>query len=240
MEKHIDYITGIVFIIIILLFFNSFIERDSYVKHTSLKKDGYLVFNNCLKSNVLNSLPNGYEFLDYSYTIKGCILSTFHRDVTSSQYVFNTLHPVYTYIVYYNNGPLLSLCPGSHNTVPLSFSQPVVIYGCKDSLTTEILFNCDVLHAGALSDLNEKRYVIQYKIAHKDDMKKLVHLKGIHKVEEGDCKNINEFYQLFLRKISLMCPYVFNHLFTQYLQEDQKSEFSDLMLKIYGKKFYNK
>ena len=39
---------------------------------------------------LLKHLPKDYVFLNYEYEIKGRTLSTFHRDVTSSQYEFNT------------------------------------------------------------------------------------------------------------------------------------------------------
>jgi len=41
------------------------------------------------KRQILKRLPPGYRFLDYTYTIDGCTLSTFHRDVTSRP---TTLH----------------------------------------------------------------------------------------------------------------------------------------------------
>ena len=81
--------------------------------------------------------------------------------VTSSQYIFNTKYPVYTYIKYYNNGPHISLCPGSHKIVPFNFNKAKIINGNKND---GYLFNCDLIHAGAMNNYKEERLVMQYKI----------------------------------------------------------------------------
>ena len=121
--------------------------------HRTLENDGFLVFmepdhnniekepSNALKKNTLSKLPSDYEFLDYSYAIKNATLSTFHRDVTSSQSIYNTTHPVYTLILYKYEGCLLSICPGSNFSAPFVYSQIVNISGPAG---TCFLFNSEI------------------------------------------------------------------------------------------------
>lgn len=194
----------------------------------TLEKDGFIVVS---PQNVLNELPKGYVFLDYIYTIDGCSLSTFHRDVTSSQYVFETTHPVYTFITYeYNGGAPLSLCPGSHKTVPMLYSSP------KTVNATSVLFNCDLVHAGTLNTERIPRKAVQYKLAHKDDLEKLKHLQGIRKYKYGDCRLLGH-KDVIYRLLSLHISYPINHLLTPYLQERK----NNTLCKIIGedKCFYN-
>jgi len=47
---------------------------------------------NVIKEKVLSNLPIDYVFLDYYYYIKGCTLSTFHRDVTSGKHKISNLY----------------------------------------------------------------------------------------------------------------------------------------------------
>lgn len=198
---------------LIVLYALKYLKEIKYNNYkTSLDKDGFIVFNNINNEDVLKYLPENYQFMNYSFTIKGCTLSTFHRDVTSSQYIFNSKHPIYTFIVYKNEGynPLLSVCPESHKTVPFTYSKPINIYGQNK---TSILFNCDLLHAGALNNLKNLRYAKQYKIIHKDDLEILNKLDNIHTEKIGDC-NISDNYEYINRKISLLFPYFFNHVLT--------------------------
>jgi len=114
-----------IFLIIIIIFFIILIisllyENDDNQSHLrTIENDGFIIINNPYnKQKVLSYLPDGYTFINYIYEIKGCSISTFHRDITSSQYLFNTIHPVYTYIIYHNTGKLLSIVPNSHKTIP--------------------------------------------------------------------------------------------------------------------------
>lgn len=198
----------------------------------SLEKDGLMLMDHPSKDDILRKLPEGYEFLDYIYTIHGCTLSTFHRDVTSSQYVFKTDYPVYTFITYEYDGPALSVCPGSHATVPILYSRPVTVNA------NSVLFNCDVVHAGSLNLEKKPRKAVQYKIAHRDDLEKLKHLKGIRKEKHGDCTKRNSVtLDVLYRKLSLIFSYIVNHHLTPYLQ-DRKS---NLLCKLIGEErcFYN-
>jgi len=208
-------------------------------RKTTLLRDGFIIFNHDnINEIVKNNLSKDYVFIDYLYTIKGCTLSTFHRDVTSSAFIHKTKYPVYTIISYYNSGPLLTLCPESHTTAPFLFQPPVIISG---NPKTTILFNCDLVHAGAINNLGDERLAIQRKICHKDDLERLSHLIGINKTNIGKCDKKNNNYYYFLRKISLIFSFVFNHLLTGFLQnKPQKDSISDYLInKYYIGDFYN-
>jgi ectoine hydroxylase-related dioxygenase (phytanoyl-CoA dioxygenase family) len=185
--------------------------------------------NRPTKQEVLNQLPEGYEFMNYKYSIDGCTLSTFHRDVTSSQYVFKTKHPVYTFITYEYDGTTLSLCPGSHKTTPFLLSRPITVN------SNSVLFNCDVVHAGSLNLEKKPRKAVQYKIAHRDDIQKLKHLEGIDKVKQTNCEKRR--LDVLYRKLSLIFSYIINHQMTPHLQNRE----SNLLCKLIGEErcFYN-
>jgi len=144
----------------------------------------------------LNKLPKGYEFIDYSYIIKHTSLFTFHRDVTSSQFIYNTKYPIYTSIIYKYGGDLLSLCPGSHYTYPFVNSH-IMNFNGKEG--TAFLFNSDTLHSGCHNNC-ERPEIVQYKICHKDDLYLLEHLIGKHVEKEDSCSI--SLYNYFLRKLS--------------------------------------
>ena len=211
----------LIFFIIILIGFSYECKLENY--NTNLYEDGFLFFNKRLPENeVLDYLPKGYMFLNYKYEIKGCTISTFHRDVTSSKYTFKTKYPTYTYAVYNNTNNLISLCPGSHMQVPFLFDCPKIIKSKEK--TNSILFNCDIVHAGDLLEYpNKERNLIQYKICHKEDAHLLSHLNNINKKVVDDCSNFNYIYELFLRKSSICFSYIINNWFTKYLQENQNN-----------------
>lgn len=225
------YISIILLIIVLMLIYA--MERKASTSYKpKLKKDGFLLMNHPDKDEILNKLPDGYVFLDYKYTINGCTLSTFHRDVTSSQYIFKTKHPVYTFITYEYDGPALSVCPGSHLSTPMLYSRPLTVNA------NSVLFNCDVVHAGSMNIEKKPRKAVQYKIAHKDDIEKLKHLNGIRKEKSGDCNKRNSVaLDILYRKLSLIFSYVVNHHMTPYLQ-DRKS---NILCKLIGEErcFYN-
>src|SRR6056300_1323397 len=215
---------------LMLIIFTVEIKAGSDYK-PNLETDGFILMDRPTADKVLEKLPNGYEFLDYKYTIEGCTLSTFHRDVTSSQYVFKTKYPVYTFITYEYDGAALSVCPGSHRTTPLLLSRPVTINA------NSVLFNCDLVHAGSLNLERKPRKAVQYKIAHQDDLEKLKHLEGVNKVKQGDCNKMNPKVVILNRKLSLVFSYIINHHLTPYLQNKE----SNLLCKIIGEErcFYN-
>lgn len=221
----------LVILLIIFALFVFTIERKATRNFKpSLEEDGFVTFDTPTKKQVLQKLPPGYQFLDYVYTIEGCTLSTFHRDVTSSQYIFNTKYPVYTFILYEHDGSTLAVCPGSHATTPLLVTRPIVLDA------KAVLFNCDVVHSGALNPEMKPRRAVQYKIAHHEDIEKLKHLRGIRKVKRGACEP-QTFTDTFYRKMSLTFSYVINHHLTPYLQNRK----SNIACKLFGEDrcFYN-
>lgn len=226
------FVLFLYFILILAIILIYLYETNDYYKfRRTLENDGYKVFNEFNKKNILNELPNGYEFIDYKYNIYGCSLSTFHRDVTSSQTYYKTKYPVFTCITYKNNGNLLTICPSSHKTIPYLLERPLIIKGKEG---TTILFNCDIIHSGAINEFGENREAIQYKICHIEDKNKLKHLIGINKTTKGNCKN-NWIYEYILRKISLFFPYFINHIFIKLLQEKPKK---DSLIDIFISKYY--
>lgn len=220
----------IVFLITLLIVSTRERTAPSNYKPT-LEKDGFITMDSPSEKEVLDRLPRGYEFLDYKYSIDGCTLSTFHRDVTSSQYVFKTKYPVYTFITYQYDGSALSVCPGSHKTTPFLLSRPITVNA------NSVLFNCDLVHAGSLNLEKKPRKAVQYKIAHKDDVEKLKHLEGIDKLKHGDCNKMNSGIDTVYRKLSLIFCYIINHHMTPYLQNRE----SNLLCKLIGEErcFYN-
>ena len=196
-KKRITPKTKYIFIIFVVVFFCFyFTEKNESSKNSSkytLEEDGicilynpeYATKKNIFEKDILRKLPTGYVFLDYVYKIENSSLSTFHRDVTSSQYIYKTKYPVYTAILYKYSGELLSFCPGSHFTYPFVWSR---ITNMSGSSGTVFLFNCDILHAGCDNDCILKRDVIQYKICHRDDVDKLKDLSGIRRLKrETEC-----------------------------------------------------
>jgi hypothetical protein len=217
------FVLYIILIIVILVYQ---IKEKPYNddKELSLNTDGFKIFNHDNINEIIEtSLSKDYIFIDYLYTIKGCTISTFHRDVTSSGFIFKTKYPVYTLISYYNRGPLLTICPESHTTTPFLFQPPQIIYG---NPRTSILFNCDIVHAGAINNFGEDKLAIQRKICHKDDLIKLKHLIGINKTSIGKCSNRkkNDNYIYTLRKLSLFFSFFINHVFTSFLLEKPKKD----------------
>ena len=180
-------------------------------------------------------LPVGYEFLDYRYSITGCSLSTFHRDVTSSPFLFKTRHSVYTLISYGSEGKLLSVVPGSQASVPFVWGAPRVI---DSTQAKAVLFHCDVLHAGVISR-DPQRLAVQYKIAHRDDLPLLAELQGID-VDKRETTSIALGYEWLSRKLSLMFPFLINHVFTRYLQRQSNTLLNRLLLTVFGRSFYNR
>ena len=196
-----------IFVALFLLFFALMVvlsiempDPDSSARNLGF--DGYELVPGGSLAAALKRLPKGYQYLNYRYTIDGCSLSTFHRDVTSSPYVFKTRHPVYTFAVYntpYGSVDLLSVCPGSHLTVPYLYASPMIISSNSGNTNTKnnntkppektgVLFHCDLVHAGAIppnQSFARTRHVEQYKIAHVDDLPKLRHLDNIDTTKSG-------------------------------------------------------
>lgn len=220
----------VIILILVVLYLFTIERRAPRDFRPTLEKDGFVLLDTPTKKQVLQKLPLGYVFLDYKYTIEGCTLSTFHRDVTSSQTIFHTKYPVYTFITYEHEGATLAACPGSHATTPFLFSRPVVLDA------KSVLFNCDLVHSGALNPEMKPRRAVQYKVAHREDVETLKHLHGIRKVKRGACTPSTVADTLY-RKLSLTFSYVINHHLTPYLQNRE----SNVLCKLLGEDrcFYN-
>ena len=210
-------------------------REPNLARPLTLSADGVELFPIFDKQAVLQRLPVGYEFLDYRYSITGCSLSTFHRDVTSSPYLFKTRHPVYTLISYGSEGELLSVVPGSQASVPFVWGAPRVI---DSTQAKAVLFHCDVLHAGVISR-DPQRLAVQYKIAHRDDFPLLAELQGID-VDKRETTSIALGYEWLCRKLSLMFPFLINHVFTRYLQRQSNTLLNRLLLTVFSRSFYNR
>lgn len=219
-----------ILLFVIIYIFIYLLESYEDGKHRELEVDGFCVLQNdkylttnkkpCyqLQQDVIQQLPDGYEFIDYIYTIKNVALSTFHRDVTSSKNIYKTKYPVYTLILYKNEGELLSVCPRSHQSYPFVWTRIVNIKGKKG---TAFLFDCDLLHAGCTNYCKE-REVIQYKICHRDDMDKLKHLQGIRKNKSGVCKITTG--SVWLRKLTYFFEFPINYLFYPFMIRRKSSD----------------
>ena len=173
---------------------------------------------NKLKQDALQMLPSGYTFIDYVYKIQNVALSTFHRDVTSSQHIYKTNYPVYTLILYKSWGDLLSVCPGSNTSYPFVWSNIVNISGEPG---TAFLFDCDVLHAGCTNECR-KRDVIQYKICHVDDLDKLAHLQGVRANKTDVCKIT--MTGKIMRKLSYFFEFPINYMFYPLMVKRENSD----------------
>lgn len=214
----------VVIIINILFTMIEFNTKDKY----SLDKNGIEIFYDeryltneiiplLLEKDILHILPDNYLFMDYTYTIKNSALSTFHRDVTSSQKLYNTTYPVYTAILYKTGGDLLSVVPNSDLQYPFAMNY---IHNISGKSGTVVLFNSDTLHCG-ISNGCKYREVIQYKICHKDDLHLLTHLQGIHKIKNNEipnnCVEINKMKIWLARKTSYLFQLPINLLFYPFM-----------------------
>ena len=165
------------------------------------------------RRKTLSYIPLDYLFLDYEYTIYSAALSTFHRDVTSSQVLYGCDYPVYTLIVYEYDGNLLSICPASDKSWPFVWSRIVNLSGHRG---TCVLFNSEILHAGQPNHC-QPRFARQYKICHKDDIKKLAHLQGVRATKDTEC--VDDLWSRMKRKISYYFAFLINHVFYPFLMQ---------------------
>ena len=209
------------FIVFILLHVYFFFESSESTENSirTLEVDGFCCFKingkdqKDERTKTLQRLPPNYEFLDYEYTIYSAALSTFHRDVTSSQTLYGCLYPVYTLIVYEYEGDLLSICPASERTWPFVWTRIVNLDGPKG---TCILFNSEMLHAGQPNQC-KPRFARQYKICHREDIQKLAHLQGIRATKNTEC--IDDLWSKMKRKITYYFAFFINHMLYPFLMQ---------------------
>jgi len=211
----------VIIIAVILIDTYYWFESDESTENSmrTLATDGFCCFHlddrdreeKDERVKALASLPPDYEFLDYEYLIHSAALSTFHRDVTSSQVLYGCAYPVYTLIVYEYEGDLLSICPASDKSYPFVWSRIVNLRGPKG---TCILFNSEILHAGQPNQCRP-RFARQYKICHRDDRMKLAHLQGIRAKKDTPC--VDDLSSRMKRKISYYFAFLINHIFYPFL-----------------------
>jgi hypothetical protein len=212
------------YIILILIFFLYMylytVEKKITVSPSNIFKKGFIYYEfnidldnlnvndkkNIIKNSVLEKLPKDYIFLDYYYYIKGCSLSTFHRDVTSGQKYLNTKHPTYTIILYEYEGDFLSLCPNSYKQFPFITSKVISISGNKNTI---VIFNSDILHAGIINSIGQNRKVLQFKVVHKEDLYLCNDLNKILVEKNTNC-NLNNNLEHILRFSSLHFAWLIN------------------------------
>jgi hypothetical protein len=243
----------IIFVVVYFLYY--FIEREENVENVILKynleTDGICILYNpeytlshtlphtlphTLEQDILRELPEGYMFIDYIYKIQNSALSTFHRDVTSSQYIYKTKYPVYTAILYNYSGELLSFCPGSNKTYPFVWSHITNISG---KAGTVFLFDCDILHAGCDNNCAVKREVLQYKICHKDDLERLHELSKVNVTKtEINCKST--IWNRIMRKASYFIEMPINtFLYPLMIKRENKNNIIGRIQEYIPISFYN-
>ena len=241
----------LVLLLVYILYYNEEEYENSLVslRTRSLEKDGFCVLydplyskykkNSCSPSemlihDVLGKLPPDYVFINYVYKINNTSLSTFHRDVTSSKHIFDTIHTVYTLILYNYHGELLSVCPGSNKTYPFVDSKIVNICGNPG---TAFLFDSDLLHAGRINNC-EYRNVVQYKLCHKDDLHKLQHLHNVN-IEKNE-KCTHNLYNEIIRKLSYFFEFPINYFaYPLMLKRENTNSFIGFIQSFISLSYYN-
>jgi len=244
------FIVVIFIVFLVYIVYYSMEHYENYqtsIKTRTLDRDGFSVFynpsyaintmdypSNQLKTDVLETLPPDYMFIDYVYKINDSALSTFHRDVTSSKHIFNTKHTVYTLILYKYDGDFLSVCPASNKSYPFVWSKIVNIDG---KAGTAFLFDCDLLHAGRVNNCKERK-VIQYKICHKDDLDKLKSLQKIYVEKREQC--VNNTFEKLKRKLSYFFEMPINYFaYPLMIKREDKNSFIGMIQSFIPLTFYN-
>lgn len=171
----------------------------------------YFLKNNNINKKIKEILSDDYILIDYVYVIENSAIHTYHRDYTSSKNYNNLKYNSYTMILYLddtNSG--LNIIPGSHD-------DNASIYLKDNSIKlnvnkgSAILFDADLLHAGSAIQKDTKRHCIQFKVIHKEDIKKLPHLLNYYvlinrpndkthflkNIETGFTKHIPVFMDIF-------------------------------------------
>ncbi len=204
--------------------------------HTELHEMSPVQKRIAIAPEVLSKLPDGYVLMDYYYYIKGCSLSTFHRDVTSGQKYFQTHYPTYTVIMYEYAGDFLSICPHSHQQFPFVWQRPVVVSG---ETNTIVIFNADMLHCGTINQVGDKRKVLQFKVVHSDDYERLTALDNIRLEKKEDCGKVSYASEFAMRLLSFHFAWLFNSVCYPLMQRKLPGGVGGLLQNLVPISFYN-
>merc|ERR1711964_29687 len=137
------------------------LERPAMVQH--------------IKEKCLAQLPEGYVNIEeQTKFVQGVVARAFHRDV--GKYSIATVHPVFKALTYFNEGPLLSVVPGSHAKPEFKAEHAHIISGPAG---TTILNNADVVHAGAVNTLGAERQFVGLPFCHADDVVRVRNAKRV-------------------------------------------------------------
>jgi len=187
----------------------------------------------------LRVLPTGYVMLNCTYEIDGGFIPTFHRDVTSSRYDLGLMYPVYTLLVYDFAGPALSVCLGSHLTVPYAINPAVLVHTTRPGMS--VLMDSDVLHASAMPENHmscSARRVTQFKLAHARDLRSLAHLDGAWGTTRGRSTKCSHSLDHLLRALSILFPTVSKLAFTHVAQSKKRTWMNNAMRAVFGREYY--
>ena len=123
-----------------------------------------------IEEKCLNVLPSNYVSIEENTKfVEGVYARTFHRDV--GRFSLGTKYPVFKALMYMNDGPLLSVVPKSHTNSDVKVEQVFLISSTPGTI---ILNNADIVHAGALNNLGNKRRLIGITFCHQDDVYKVL------------------------------------------------------------------
>ena len=168
--------------------------------------DSFIKNNSQIKNFISSVLPDEYDFMDYVMFLEKSVLHTCHRDNNASRFNPGTSKS-YTMLVYIDNmDNCLDIVPGSHiiSNLGMYNYDMTKTYKCKNG--SIILFDANMVHSGSL-DSNKTNRRIQFKIAHKDDFKKLAYFDKYHKIV--DKPNSNYDWSKKLQKhLSCQFPYI--------------------------------
>lgn len=138
-----------------------------------------------IKQKCLEVLPPGYVNIEENTKfVEGVYARTFHRDV--GMFSLETSYPVFKALMYMNDGPLLSVIPGSHLKSDVEAKN---VYLISSTAGTIILNNADVVHAGAINTLGKDRQLIGLTFSHHDDANKVRSASAVTNSLEPNNKN---------------------------------------------------
>lgn len=140
---------------------------------------------NKMKRKCLSELPSDYVSIDKNTKyVHGVYARTFHRDV--GMFSLKTSYPVFKALMYMNDGPMLSVVPGSHGNSEYKVEEVFLISSTSGTI---ILNNADVIHAGAINNHGENRRLIGITFSHKDDVNRVLNANKVKDSLESNNKD---------------------------------------------------